>query len=334
VGLSSNGHFSNAEWVATPGRSFFFDGALRQDEGVNAASYSRTQDRAKQLGILNGVRFHEDIFNSMPAGTTRDDFMYEASIATDYGISLGRSRFCARLPVSQAQMRHVVGYLDAQNARYRYGQHEFTMSVLRNNCSHFTHNVLAAADLWEIWPTDRSLLVSALSFPVPKNEFVNQIRRSNDLPLDDPVVLFRDAVARRAILHDDWLPTGPGAIATVGRVRYLNDVYDTDVDLIFYDIALFGPFQRHFDQIVTDPRYTDLASNLQHFEYIYSRISAERHTPEWWLAHAGLSPDDGPFFREFLERYYRYVDQLEDRVKVAMMTVRQVSLARYSPSQK
>jgi hypothetical protein len=84
VGLSSNGHFSNAAWIATPGRDFFFNGTLQPGESVDTASYARTQTRAKQLGILNGVRFHNEVFDDMPAGMTRAAFMYEASVATDY----------------------------------------------------------------------------------------------------------------------------------------------------------------------------------------------------------------------------------------------------------
>ncbi|HEX4367171.1 MAG TPA: hypothetical protein VH023_10095, partial [Rhodopila sp.] len=105
VGLSSNGHFANAAWIATPGRDFFFDGALQPGESVDVASYDRTQAEARRLGVLDGVRFHRDAFKDQPAGMNRTDFKYEASVATDYGVSLGRGRFCARLPVSRAQMK-------------------------------------------------------------------------------------------------------------------------------------------------------------------------------------------------------------------------------------
>ncbi len=325
VGLSANGHFSNAAWVATPGRDFFFDGDLRQDESVNSTSYARTQARAKQLGILNGIRFHEAVFDDLPTGMTRYDFMYEASIATDYGISLGRGRYCARLPVSQAQMRRVVAYLNAQNFQYRDGQRMSSMTVVGNNCSHFTHNVLASAGLWEEWPTDRFFLVSALSFPVPKNEFVNQIRRSNDLPLDNPLLLFRDEAARQALLHDDWLPIGPGAIAIAEPIREANDLYDTDVNLIFYDIPILGSFPSYFNRITADRRYSDLAENLRHFAAVYDRLSAERRPLEWWLNRAGLPSGDGPSFVAFYKRYYSHVDRMNDRVKLSLLTLQQTA---------
>lgn len=322
VGLSSNGHFSNAAWVATPGRDFFFDGALQPNEGVNPDSYARTLTEAKRLGIYDGVRFHPDAFADMPDGMTQDDFRYEVSIATDYAISLGRGRLCARQPVTPAQMQRVVSYLNAQNARYRDGSREFDMTVLGNNCSHFTHNVLAAAGLWATWPTDRFFLISAFSFPVPKNEFVNQMRRSNDLPLDDPVSLFHDVPARRALLSDDWLPTGPGAIATASTIRIPNEIYDTDVKLIFYDSLILGSYQRQFDRIAAERRYTDLAENLRYFASIYRRTIAERRPADWWRTRAGLPSGEAASFALFKQRYDEHNDRIYKRVERARLALR------------
>jgi hypothetical protein len=261
--------------------------------------------------------------------------MYEASVATDYGVALGRGRVCARLPVTRGQMQRVVAYLNAQNAQFHDGGRVFDMTVLTNNCSHFTHNVLAAAGLWEEWPTDRFFLVSALSFPVPKNEFVNQMRRSNDLPLDDPILLFKDAAARRALLGNDWLPTGPGAIATAVPIRAANDVYDTDVSLIFYDIPVFGSFEEYFDRIAADRRYTVLADNLRHFAAVYARINAQWRPAEWWLARAGLPPWDVASFVTFYQRYHDHIVRMKDRANLALRVLqpadRPVALAAHDP---
>jgi|HubBroStandDraft_1064217.scaffolds.fasta_scaffold43648_2 hypothetical protein len=321
VGLSSNGHFSNAAWIATPGRQFFFDGALDKGEGVTRASYDRTQARAKQLGILDGVVFHEDAYDELPPGMSRAEFKYEASVGTDYAISLGRGRFCARLPVNREQMQRVVAHLNAQNAQYRDGKRTFEMTVTNQNCSHFTHNVLAAAGLWDEWPTDRFVLISALSFPVPKNEFVNQMRRSNDLPIDDPVSLYRDAVARQALLRDDWLPDGPGAIADAEPVRAPNDIYETNVNLIFYDRPVLSSLQSYFDNLPTDPRYTDLAGNLHYYADVYSRIGAEWKSPEWWLAHSHLPSGDDASFVAFYKRYHDYVDRMNAAANHDLLTL-------------
>ena len=60
VGLSVNDHYRNANWTATEGRDFFFDGDLAPGEGVTRASYERIQQKAKAMGILDGVVYHHE----------------------------------------------------------------------------------------------------------------------------------------------------------------------------------------------------------------------------------------------------------------------------------
>ena len=272
VGLSMNEHFENAKWVATPGRDFFFHGNLAPDAPVTRATYAAVQAEAKRLGVYDGVRFHPVVFRDMPPGWAARDWMYEVSVATDYAISLGRGRFCARIPVDRAAMGRMVEFLNAENAPYRSGAAVFRWSVFRDNCIHLAHNALAAAGLWDRWPTHRSLLVSVFDFPVPKNEFVNVMRRANDeLPLR-PADL--DPAARRALLAHGALPTRPGALAEARPPQRPNAVYDADLKLIFYDEPNFGRYQERFDAIFREPRYREARANLEHFRSLYARVEA------------------------------------------------------------
>src|SRR3974390_1071820 len=58
VGLSVNAHFKNANWVATDGRDFFFQGNLAPGVGLTKAVYERTQAEAMGKGLLGGVVLH------------------------------------------------------------------------------------------------------------------------------------------------------------------------------------------------------------------------------------------------------------------------------------
>jgi hypothetical protein len=189
VGLSVNAHYKNAAWTATEGRNFFFGGDLAPGEGVTRMTYARTQDKAKAMGILDGIVFHRDVFEDKPPDMSDRDFMYEVSIATDYAVDLARDRYCARVPLDRDKMAVVVQYLNALNEPYRSGRKDFHWHVLRNNCAYLAHNSLAAVGLWPEWPTDRPLLIAAFDFPVPKNEFVNLIERTNDMPITSPDAL-------------------------------------------------------------------------------------------------------------------------------------------------
>src|SRR5665213_4508619 len=87
-------------------------------------------------------------------------------------------------------MSGVVDYLNGVNDLYKSGKTEYVWNVLQNNCSHLTHNALAAAGVWDHFPTNKFVLFAAFDFPVPKNEFINQLERTNDLPLANLLDLY------------------------------------------------------------------------------------------------------------------------------------------------
>ena len=290
VGISINAHYKNATWIATPGRDFFFHGGLKPHQKLTRDAYRQTQAAAESLGILDGVEFHSEVFAEIPPGMSEHDYMYEVSVATDYAIGFGRDRYCGRVPLQRAQMARVVAFLNELNEPYKEGKREFEWDVLRNNCSHVLHNALAAAGVWRPWPTEQFLLLAAVNFPVPKNEFVNLMRRTNDLPLDDPDALYRDEAGRRALMEQGWLPTEPGALAEAERVVQDNEVYATDLSLIFYDDPIIGVYRRRFARIFAEPRYTELRANLAYFDALYRRIGP---------ADAAARGDEAEFDRRF-----------------------------------
>src|SRR5690349_10402911 len=93
VGISVNSHYKNANWVATEGPEFLWQGALAHGERLTESAYRRTQDHAKDLGILDGIYFHDHLLRDKPRGMSERDYMYEISIATDYAIGFGRDTY-------------------------------------------------------------------------------------------------------------------------------------------------------------------------------------------------------------------------------------------------
>ena len=274
VGLSVNAHYANALWVATEGRALVFRGGLAPGTPLTAAGYEAAQAAAKAQGVLDGVVFHPEVFAARLASLSERDYMYEVSIATDYAIGFGRDVYCAKVPMSRAKMAGVVEYLNGLQRPYRSGQTVFRWDVLRNNCAHTTHNALANVGVWAEWPVERPLLISAFDFPVPKNEFVNLMRRTNDMPIADPDAIQADDAARAALLTQGWLATRPGGLARAQRAIRPNAMYETDLRLIFYDEPVFARYQRRFDAIFANPRHTDLGANLRHFQALYGAILA------------------------------------------------------------
>jgi hypothetical protein len=293
VGLSVNDHYRNANWTATDGRDFFYRGALAPGEAVSRASYERTRAQAEAKGIYDGVVFHREALKDKPKDMSLRDYEYEISIGTDYAIDLARDRFCARVPLDRGKMAIIVRYLNALNEPYRSGQKIFHWNVLRDNCTYLAHNALAAVGLWSELPPNRPLLFAAFDFPVPKNEFVDVMWRTNDLPIADPDALYDDATARDALLQLGWIVTQPGALAEARRAVQPNEIYNTHLRLIFYDEPVFGHFQKRFDKIFAEPRYTDLDANLAYFSQLYAAILARPRMPQATAARAA-----------FYQRYY------------------------------
>lgn len=274
VGISVNSHYSNANWVAVEGRDFLWHGALTPGEHLTRDAYARTQEQAQALGILDGIEFHKEFFADKPAGMSERDYMYEISVATDYGAQFGRDSFRARAALDRPRIGAMVDYLNALNAPYRAGK-TYRWRLFNDNCVHVAHNALAAAGLWAPWPTGQLVPLACWRFPVPKNAFVDLLLRANDLPLEDAQGIYEDESARSILLTTGNLPVAPGALAGTGPAITNNDVYDVDrLRLIFFDNFIWGPYRFHFKRIFTTPHYTDLRANLRHFSTRYAAAQA------------------------------------------------------------
>ena len=317
VGLSVNAHFKNANWVATEGKDFFFRGDLAPNERLTREAYERTKARAKEMGIYDGVEFHPEVFDDMPPGMSRREFRYEVSIATDYAVAFGRNQHCARVPVTRGQMAEMVQFLNDLNSEYRDGKKDYVWDVVQDNCIHTLHNAFSAIGLWDTWETDQFILIAAFDFPVPANEFVNLMRRTNDLPLDDLNELYADEAARRSLIEDGWLPTRPGALAEFERMVQNNDVFETDVHLIFFDDPIFPIYQERAEEIFSEPRYFDIGANLQYFAKLYQAILRDRKPLESYLHDTdvqalntplNVKPPEKKQFPEFYQRFYQYIE--------------------------
>jgi hypothetical protein len=309
AGLSMNEHFSNAKWVATPGDAFFFDGDLPSGAPLTADSYRAVQRRAQSLGIYKGVTFHDVVFKEMPPDWTREDWKYEMSVGTDYAISLGRARHCTRIPVDRPAMNRMIDFLNAENAPYRAGK-TYVWDLFRDNCIHLAHNALAAAGLWDRWPTNRPFLISVFDFPTPRNEFVNLVQRTNDHFPADPGAAYDDPETRRSLLMTGEFPTSPGSLALSRGIHQPNALYEPGLTLIFYDEPLFGHYQRDSDTIFATPRYFDPAANRAYFAGIARAKRAEQRPLRAWLDRPRYASDPATFTAIY-DRYYalmsRYV---------------------------
>lgn len=302
TGVSMNAHFVNANWVGVSGRMFFYNGILKPDEGLTREAYTATQNAAKQHGLYSAISFRDWALADKPPGTPAEDWKYEVSIGTDYAVSYGRARCCARLPVTATQMTQIVDFLNTRNALYQHGPGTFETNVLQDNCNHLIHNALAAADFWRDLPVHQFILKAALTFPVPKNEVLNLLDRTRRHDPGDLHALYHDPLTRHTLLHDGWLPGEPGVILDSNTVQTPNAVYNTRLSLIFYDDPLLGHYNQTFQHYLDQPRYHDLHANLLWYSTLYTRIAHERRPLSEWLKK---EPSD---FINFYNAYYIWLE--------------------------
>ena len=206
-------------------------------------------------------------------------------------------------------MQDAVDYLNALNAPYRSGEKDFHWDVLRNNCTHMTHNVVAAADVWPMWPHNDLMVLAALDFPVPKNEFVNMMRHTNDLDLADLDALYDDDTIRDGLMRYGFLPNEPGALAEFSPVISPNEIYSTQSRLIFFDEAITGDYERHLKDIFSEPRYTDLRSNLLYFSGLYGSLQESRKPVETYDSYR--DPARRSDFMAFFAAYTAYLAHMK-----------------------
>lgn len=316
VGISVNSHYKNVNWVAVEGPDFVWRGALTPGEPLTRDGYERTQACAKAIGVLDGVRFHDHLFRDQPRGMSQRDYMYEISVATDYAVCFGRNAYRARIPLERARMAAIVDFLNDLNAAYRDGRRVFRWKILNNNCSHVAHNALAAAAVWSPWPTGQCLARAAFNFPVPKNEFVDLMVRTNDLPIHDAEILAGDELVRRALEEADALPTAPGALASAVPAVGENEIYSIErLRLIFYDHPFWGRYRTRFARIFSEPRYLDLRANLRHFGAVYEMALARRNRLRGCAAAAERNDMHSGRHEGFYAHYERYIERQAAKVR-------------------
>jgi hypothetical protein len=301
-GVSVNKMLRNVNWLATPGKDLFYHGNLGPDEVLDVDSGIAALLDAEAAGVFRGVEIHASY---KPPEDDEEALLYLAAaetLATDFALSFGRTVFCARLPMERSGLEDVIGYLNGLNREYALGEADYNWSGYNDNCSHTIRNALAAGGVWEAKSVRSFKLRQLANLSVPANEFADLALLMTSFPIEDLGRVYRDRVMRESLLERSWLPTRHGALLKVIPVHQRNELYETQMRIF----VLRNPFLRRkstrVGDLLEDPRYTDLETNLRHFRDLYRQILAER------------SPSRADGRRAAVrERYYAYVEaQLAD----------------------
>lgn len=195
---------------------------------------------------------------------------------------------------------------------------DYEWSGVFNNCTHTTHNAIAAAGLFRPYALDQNIAKQVFNLAVPSNEFIDLERMGNDDSLDDVVSIYQDPYKRKALLEQDWMAMQPGVLTDNHRMHQNNALYDTNSDFFVLDIPAASPQRNEFNQINSEARYSDLRENLRYFKAKYqsaldSRLSVSdfRELSEARARGSAIAPPriNTREFEQFYNAYYLKIEK-------------------------
>ena len=310
-------------WVAIPGRDQFFRGGLAPELTLDHASYEAAVERATQAGWFAGVKIKEKLMRQRPATMTTTEFIVRNSIGTDFALNFARTAYCARLPLSPEATGKVIGYLNGVNETAQDGG--YTWNAYTDNCSHVTHNALAAAGIWDAKQTRAPGVINVMKdilsvakavalrrmsdFSFPANNFVRAFEAGNERPIDRAADGFKDHDVVRT-LNEGWSSTGPGALIVSYPMHDAsrNEVFAPGRDPFLFSLPRVWDKEDKFKMLTrsASPSLTDLGANLSHFRDRFAHILADRQGVDHELA-LFHDEEDGQTFPMFYERFYEFI---------------------------
>ena len=293
-----------------PGTRPFFEGDVALGERLTRAQFDAVQQQAIAKNIYRGVTFHPS--PGAASDTDLRDFLKRAGIGTDFALRFARSLFCARLPVTAGMLDQAIAFLNDKNGEYFEGEADYNWNAWADNCSHTLRNALAAANIWSPLSVRAIELRQIFNLAVPANEFVNLAEL-----ITGPIPSYREIMEdrpRRDAFHEfHWLPTEPGALLQTLPVHSPNDVYDTRFRLFTLQSPFLMGKTRRAVALLSDPRFVDLAANLQYFEQRYDAILANYDERRDTMASVRGTP-----FRRVERLYYHYIGGERDKVRAML----------------
>jgi hypothetical protein len=311
AGVSVNRWFKNVNWVATPGRSLFYDGDVGTYEILDRERFDAAVQRAIDLMMFEGVELHPNPEANGPLELR--EFIANHSLGTDFGLRFGRTVFCARLPMPPEMLARAMDYLNDLNEEYWSGQADYEWSGYSDNCVHTLHNALAAAGVWKPKSVGATKIRQFFNIAVPANTVIDLAFLSNEYPIEDYSKIRGDPLRWQGLTENAWLPAVPGALMKTLPVLQVNKLYDTK----FRMFTLGGWFRndalKRAQQLLRDGRYLQLDANLRYFYERYEKILADRDADPRWTDAAR-----GEAFRTDRAVYYDYIERGRERVVEAV----------------
>jgi hypothetical protein len=312
VGISADKMFKNVNWVAVPGRSFFFSGGLQPAEEADQRRKQEVSERAIQTGIFRGILLKDRFCRDKVPGQSDEAFLADKAIGTDYAIDFGRAMLCVKIPVTRPMIEKMAAYLNEVNAFYFAEGREYRWNVWNNNCAHTVHNTLAAAGIGSRKKTGFFIKPPFMNLAVPATEFARLAFLSEEESIEDYRRIKNDDQWRQLLETEKWLPMRHGVLLRQSQIRTNRQLFDRNAEVLVTEMPLWRGKTRKIERMFREPRFTDLRANLEYFRDFYAGLLAEIRKERV----SGKAKDSASGFRQRYEDYVRAsFDDVRDQLK-------------------
>jgi hypothetical protein len=248
----------------------------------------------------------------------RVEFVIRHSIGTDFALRYARSGLCGRVPIEAAMLDEIIHYLNDLNRKFATGAIDYVWNAYHDNCVHTLRNALAAASIDEPISVRASKLRQLFHLAIPANEAIHLAALGTKGPIDSFPDIFADDPMRNAMLEFGWLPTRHGAVLVSLPVYADNDVFDPQPRLLVFQGPLTLRTTRQLLKMLDEPRFTEVAPNLAHFERVYRDILAKQDQADPFQSLRGDR------YRRVRRRYFEVIGAALDDVQRMQTQLRAV----------
>lgn len=306
--ISTDQMFSNVNWIALDGRNMLFHGGLPAQATVDEAARQRLESQVLELGIFRGVEVHSKYQNKWDTGKSDEVNLIRAALGTDFALSWGRNLYCTRMPLSRDKIPPLVGQLNQLNEELHESSDGYNWNLLADNCTHTTHNALAAAGVWPERERNEFLARQLFNLAVPSNDFIDLTELGNDTDLTDVAAIYRNEAFRRTVLQERSLSVRPGVITEIIPIRKANKLFETGSGFLILDLPFPNLKKRGFNRILRNLRYGELKANLsamqRRYDYAIRALESGSRTYDQVVREhpdLGFEPGFARFFVDYTE---------------------------------
>lgn len=285
VGISTNRHFKNVNFVNIPSQKIFFGTNNMNNQNFTPMKKNLLIKKFIQEGYINGIEFHKN--KKLPQNIDPIAYYAHNMFGTDYAISLARNLYCINIPINRELTKIVIQKLNHVNDSYgnSYGQkyrgsskkdNSYHWHGIYDNCTHTLINLLAHLGIIKEKKANQAFFKQLKNIAIPSNTLLTLHKKLN-LKKINLKKYYTNPKRKNIFLKHNWIPQQPGNLLQKISFYQNNEVYQKD-DKMLVIPDFFKSKTRIIRRIMHQPEFDylknsviDKTENLVFYEKKYQK---------------------------------------------------------------